>query len=70
MGVLQGSILGRLLFNTYLADLFLIMDDIDIANYADDNKPYVIADDVDGVIASLENASNTLFRWFSDNTTY
>ena len=43
------------------------MDDKDIANYADGNTPYVTADDIDGVIASLENASNTLFKWFSDN---
>ena len=39
----------------------------DIASYADDKAPYVTADDIDGVIASLENASNTLFKWFSDN---
>ena len=43
------------------------MDDIDIANHADDKISYVTADDIDGVIASLENASNTLFKWFSDN---
>ena len=43
------------------------MDDRDIANYADDNTPFVTADNVDGIIASFENASNTLFKWFSDN---
>ena len=43
------------------------MDDIDIANYAGDNTPYVTTDNINGVIASLENASNTLFKWFSDN---
>ena len=36
--VTQGSILGPLLFKIFLADLFLIHGDIDIANFADDNQ--------------------------------
>ena len=40
----QGSILGPLSFNIFLIDLFFIIEDTDIANYADDNTPYVSAD--------------------------
>ena len=65
----QGSILGPLLFNICLIDLFFIIEDIDIASYADDNTPYVIADNIDGVIKSLEEASEILFKWFNDNLT-
>ena len=36
-GVLQGSILIPLLFNVFLADLFFIVNDIDIASYPDKN---------------------------------
>ena len=66
-GVPQGSILGPLLFNVFLIDLFFIIENTDIASYADDNTPYISADDIDGVIKSLEEASETLFKWFSDN---
>ena len=57
-----GSILGPLSVNMYLADFVLARDDTDIVNCADDNTPYVTEDDLDGVIASLMNASNTLLN--------
>ena len=52
-GVPQGSILGPLLFNIFLIHLFFIIEDTDIGSYADDNTPYVIADNTDGVIKSF-----------------
>ena len=56
-GVAQGSILGPLLFNIFLTDLHFIIEDTDIAGYADDNTPYVSADNIDVVIKSLEEVS-------------
>ena len=67
LGVPQGSILGPLLFNIFHADLFLVLKEVDIANFADDNTPYRSANNVDDLIHSLEKASTSLFKWFKDN---
>ena len=63
----QGSILRPMPFNVFLADLFFTVNDINIASYADDNTPYIIADNMDYLITSLEQASNDLFEWFKNN---
>ena len=66
-GVPQGSILGPLLFNIFLCDLFLFVSDIDIANYADDNTPHATDKHLETVLKDLEQGSDTLLKWFTDN---
>ena len=62
-GVPQGSILGPLLFNIDLRDLFLIINHEDIVNYADDNTLYVSRKNIDEVVRFLEESSSVIFKW-------
>ena len=61
-GVPQGSILGPLLFNMDLCDLFFITNHTDIANYADDNTPYVSGKNIYKVVSFLEESSGVIFK--------
>ena len=42
-------------------------DDINIANYADDNTPFVSSDTPRNIMTSFENAAGKLFEWFTNN---
>ena len=59
--------MGRILFNIFLSDLFLIADDVNDTNYADDNTIYKEHEKIDDLITSLRDAAEKLFKWFSDN---
>ena len=65
--MLQGSILGPLLFNIDLIDLFFICENDDIASYADDTTSYTGARDTPTVISELQSTSEKLFNWFEKN---
>ena len=66
-GVLQGSIIGSLLFNVYLCDLFLFLNDSTIINYIDDNSPFAIAQDTESLINLIQHDSAILIQWLANN---
>ena len=59
--------IGPLLFNIYINDIFYFSDATTITNYADDNTPYVCDTTVDLVISRLEKDSSNLVNWFKFN---
>ena len=66
-GVPQGSILGSLLFNIFICDMFYFLEDYGIANHADDSTPYSAKSNHKLVIDELEKSSSILFKWLQTN---
>ena len=59
----QGFIIGPLLFNNDLIDLFFICENDGIASYADDTAPYTCARDPPTAISEPQSTSQKLFNW-------
>ena len=66
-GIPQGSILGPLIFNIFLCDLFYFLEGVAVASYADDTTPYTANKTNDLVIKEIEHFSEVLFKWFDFN---
>ena len=65
-GVSQGSILGPILFNIFMNDIFFLLGS-DLHNFADDNTTTAVAETIQGLINSLEVKTSNAIEWMKDN---
>ena len=66
-GVLRGFILGPLLFNINILDMFFEQKDVNFAAYPDDNTPYFFDKSLELLLSKIRICALKLLEWFLNN---
>ena len=63
----QSPVLGPILSNIFLIDLFLVMKETEFTSYADDSTLCNSVNTIEDITSFLQKLSEKLFKWFFDN---
>ena len=63
----QGSVLGPLLLNNYLNDLYLLAESTEVCNFADNTTFFACEKDLNSLINRLEHDCLLAIEWFENN---
>ena len=66
-GVRQRSMLGHILFNIFINDIFVMLSTDDVHNFADDNTITALSETMQDLINTLQNKTERAIKWMENN---